>query len=167
VKFAVTDKTADERVRTVVLSPERVVLRRAVRGIKMAVNLPVTAYLGVAIRLEPPTDDCAGSVSLVLEHRDPALSLPLYRADNADDIIAEWRTWGRVLGLPLLVVEPDGRLREPFQRIGAVQVAAPIRRRRRHTIIRTRRPTQPLRRRPGRTISEPVVHHEREIIARH
>ena len=36
------------------LTRERVVLHRAVRGIKMAVDLPVAAYLGVAIRMEPP-----------------------------------------------------------------------------------------------------------------
>src|SRR5574341_1429498 len=77
-------------VQLVELSRERVVLRRAVRGIKMAVNLPVAAYLGVAIRMEPPAGEAPGAVSLVLEHRDPALSLPLYRASDGTDIVAEW-----------------------------------------------------------------------------
>src|SRR5262249_39810738 len=79
VAFAVTDRTADQRIRLVELSRERVVLRRAVRGIKMAVTVPVADYLGIAIRMEPAAHDDEGAVMLVLEHRDPGLSLPLYR----------------------------------------------------------------------------------------
>ena len=56
----------------------------------------------------------------MLEHPDPALSLTLYRAADGTDIVAEWQSWGRVLGVPLLVAEADGRLREPFERIGGV-----------------------------------------------
>ena len=48
------DKAADGRTRDVELSRDRVVVRRAVRGMKMAVNLPVADYLGVAVRMEPP-----------------------------------------------------------------------------------------------------------------
>ena len=167
VQFAVTDKAADERIRMVELSRDRVVLRRAVRGIKMAVRVPVTAYLGVAIRMEPPTEHQNGAVTVVLEHRDPGLSLPLYRATDGTDIVAEWQTWARVLSLPLLVAEADGRLREPFARIGAVRIAAPTWRRRRRSALRARRPTLPLRRRMGRSIADAAVHRdEREIIAR-
>ena len=83
VRFAVADKAADGRVRHVELTRERVVVRRAVRGIKMAVNLPVTAYLGVALRMEPPEGDTPGAVSVVLEHRDHALSLPLFAPTTA------------------------------------------------------------------------------------
>jgi hypothetical protein len=167
VRFAVSDKTADERVRFVELSRERVVLRRAVHGIKMAVNLPVAVYLGVSVRMEPPEDDAPGTVSIVLEHRDSALSLPLFRATEGTDIVAEWQSWARVLGMPLLVVEADGRLREPFNRIGALIVERPNRRRRRRSAVRMRRPTLPLRRRTGRMPANPIVHRdEREIIAR-
>jgi len=45
-------RTADGRVRVVELSRKRVILFRAVRGMKMAVRVPVAAYLGVAIRME-------------------------------------------------------------------------------------------------------------------
>ncbi|MEA2938276.1 MAG: hypothetical protein QOC56_1780 [Alphaproteobacteria bacterium] len=167
VRFAVSDKAADERLRFVELSRERVVLRRAVHGIKMAVKVPVAAYLGVAIRMEPPAGDDVGAVSVVLEHRDPGLSLPLYRASDGAEIVAEWQSWARVLGMPLLVAEADGRLREPFERIGAVRVATPCLRRRRRTAVKSRRPTLPLRRRPGRSVADAAVHRgEREIIAR-
>lgn len=167
VRFEATDKAADERKRSVELTRERVVLHRAVRGIKMAVALPVTAYLGVALRMEPPADDHPGAITIVLEHRDSALSLELHRAADGSDIVAEWQTWGRVLGVPLLVADPDGGLREPFERIGAVQTATPYPRRRRRSALRARRPSIVLRRRPGVTPDQPVVHRgEREIITR-
>jgi hypothetical protein len=167
VKFAARDKTADEHVRYVELTRERVVVRRAVRGIKMAVNLPVAAYLGVALRMDPPTGETPGAVSIVLEHRDSALSLPLFSANDGTDVAAEWQSWARVLKLPLLVAEEDGRLREPFQRIGALRVGSPTWRRRRRSILRQRRPSILLRRKVGGPIGEAAVHRdEREIIAR-
>jgi hypothetical protein len=167
IRFEACDRAADERIRSVELTRERVVLHRAVRGIKMAVNLPVTAYLGVAIRMEPPAGEHPGAITIVLQHRDPALSLELYRAADGTDIVAEWQSWGRVLGVPLLVAEADGELREPFERLGTVQVARPNARRRRRSAIRARRPSILLRRRPGVMRAAPVVHRgEREIIAR-
>jgi hypothetical protein len=103
----------------------------------------------------------------VLEHGDPALSLPLFAATGSDDVLAEWQSWGRVLGLPLLVVEGDGSLREPFARLGAVRIGPPASRRRRRTAIARRRPVRLLRRRPFAISATPTVHlGEREIIAR-
>ncbi len=167
LRFTAPDLDADERVRLVELHRERVVLRRDVRGIKMAVNLPVAAYLGVSVRIEPPTHETPGAVAVVLEHPDPALSLTLYRADDGIDIVAEWQSWGRALGLPLLVTDPDGSLREPFARIGVIRVGVPISRRRRRSALKARRPTLPLRRRMGGWPATPIVYRdEREIIAR-
>jgi Family of unknown function (DUF6101) len=167
LRFEVRDATADGCMRRVELTHERVVLRRSVRGMLMAFNLPVASYLGVALRIEAPVGAAASTVALVLEHRDCALSLPLYRADDSSDVVAEWQSWARVLKLPLLVAEPDGRLREPFERIGQVRVAAPLPRRRKHSIMKRRRPSIFLRRKPGRRLGGAAVHHgEREIIAR-
>ncbi len=150
------------------LSRDHVVLRRAVSGIKMAIKVRTAAYLGIAIRIEPPQDSKGGAVAVMLEHRDPGLSLPLYRASDGTEIVAEWQSWGRALCLPLLIVDTDGRLREPFARIGAVRVAAPTWRRRRRSALRARRPTLSLRRRRvHKTATEPAVYREeREIIAR-
>jgi hypothetical protein len=167
LRFEVSDKAADERKRSVELTRERVVVHRAVRGIKMAVELPMSAYLGVAVRMEQPAGDRPGAITIVLEHRDPSLSLELYRADDGSDIVAEWQSWGRVLGMPLLVAEADGRLREPFERVGALNTASPCPRRRRRTALSQRRPSILLRRRPGVMPASPVVYQgEREIIAR-
>jgi hypothetical protein len=167
LRFEVSDTTADARVRSVELTRERVVVRRSVRGMLMAVNLPVKSYLGVALRVEPAAGSAAGAVSLVLEHRDGALSLPLYRAEHGADIVAEWQSWARVLALPLLVAEPDGRLREPFARIGALRVALPALRRRQRSPVKARRPSILLRRRTGGALAGARVHRgEHEITAR-
>src|SRR5712692_7682635 len=108
VRFAASDAGADERVRWVELDRERVVLRRAVRGIRMAVNLPVTAFLGVALKLVPSAGDAPDHVAVSLEHRDRALSVPLFAAPDSNDVVAEWQLWARVLRLPLLVANLDG-----------------------------------------------------------
>jgi hypothetical protein len=163
LRFEASDPAADARVRSIELTRERVVVRRSVRGMLMAVNLPVASYLGVALRMDP----AAGTAAVMLEHSDGALSLPLYRAQDSTDIVAEWQSWARVLALPLLVAEADGRLREPFARIGALQVGASVGRRRRRSAVRARRPSILLRRRAGRSLTGATVHHgEREIIAR-
>jgi hypothetical protein len=167
VRFEAADEAADERLRIVDLHHERVVLRRSVRGMRMALNMPVTAFRGVAIRLIGEANQAPTSIAVMLEHGDPSLSLPLFCAPESDDIVAEWQAWGRVLGLPLLVAEPDGSLREPFARLGAVRIEAPTWRRRRRSAIARRRPSRLLRRRAGRLSETPTVHRdEREIIAR-
>jgi hypothetical protein len=69
--------------------------------------------------------------------------------------------------MPLLVAEADGRLRDAFERIGALRVATPTWRRRRRSAIRKRRPSILMRRKAGRSIEGAQVHRdEREIIAR-
>ena len=167
VRFTAKDAGADERLRQVELDRERVVLRRAVRGIPMAVNVPVTAFLGVALRMVPSDGDAPDVVAVSLEHRDAALSVPLFAASDSDDVVAEWQLWGRVLRLPLLIANLDGTLREPFRRLGSVRVGTSAPRRRRRTALKARRPSILMRRRPGAFPARPTVHGgEREIIAR-
>jgi hypothetical protein len=168
VRFTAADEAADERLRVVDLHRECVVLRRSVRGMRMALNLPVAAFRGIAIRLTfAEADKMPGAIAVVLEHADPALSLPLFLAAEGDDVVAEWQSWGRVLGLPLLVAETDGSLREPFARLGALRIESPTWRRRRRSAIARRRPARLMRRRVGAWPDAPVVHcDEREIIAR-
>jgi uncharacterized protein DUF6101 len=167
VRFEAADEVADERLRVVDLHRERVVVRRSVGGMRMALNLPVAAFRGVAIRVTGKADEPPTAIAVVLEHGDPALSLPLFCSSASDDIVAEWQSWGRVLGLPLLVAERDGILREPFARLGAVRIDVPTWRRRRRTAIARRRPAALLRRRAGAPSKKPAIHRgEREIIAR-
>jgi hypothetical protein len=163
VQFRDADAGADEQVRLVEVHHEGVVVRSSVRGVPIAVALPVSAFLGVAIRLFPP-DQTGGAV--ILEHRDPALSVPLFTATDSLDVLAEWQTWARTFAMPMLVAGEDGTLREPFPRLGGVRVDRPSTRKRRRGAIARRHPRILLRRKPGGPRPNAAVYREREIIAR-
>jgi len=165
VRFAASDAAADERVRDVELHRERVVVRRSLRGMRMALNLPVSSFAGISLKLTPGEGALAPCVAVTLEHKDPSLALPLYVSEETGDADAEWRAWANVLGLPMLV-EDDGRLREPFARIGGVRIDAPRPRRRRRSVLAKRRPSILMRRKAARVGDAPVYRGEREIIAR-
>ncbi|HEX9360028.1 MAG TPA: DUF6101 family protein [Bradyrhizobium sp.] len=146
VRFDAHDARADGGVRQIELHRERVVLRRAVNGMRMAVNVRVTDFLGVALR---GIDDAQ---MLVLAHRDPSLTVPLCVSSDRDEITAAWRVWSDIFALPQL---PEQKPREPAPR------------RRRHNAIRARRPKFLVRRRRGDLLNPANIHQgEREIIAR-
>ena len=167
VRYAARDAGADGQVRDIELDRERVVLRREVRGISMRIGVNVTEFAGVTMRTLPPEGEEPAAVAIMLEHRDRGLTVPLFVATEGDDAMAQWKSWGRVLGVPLLVADGDGALREPFRRIGRIGVGRPAPRRRRRAAIKWRRPSILMRRKPGRPSADPTVHRgEREIIAR-
>jgi len=146
VSFNAHDARADGGVRQIELHRERIVLRRAVRGMQMAVNVRVRDFLGVALR---GIDDAQ---MLVLVHRDPSLTIPLCVSSDRDEITAAWQLWSDIFALPQL---PEDTVREPAQR------------RRRHNAIRARRPKFLVRRRGGDLLNPANIHQgEREIIAR-
>ena len=167
VRYAARDRGADGQIRNIELDRERVVLNRAVAGIRMKVGVPLREFRGVALRTLPPDGGEPAVVAIMLEHRDDALTVPLYVATEGDDAMAEWKSWSRVLGVPLLVADDEGALREPFRRIGRIGLGRPAPRRRRRAAIKWRRPSILMRRKPGRPSATPAVHRgEREIIAR-
>jgi hypothetical protein len=146
VSFNAHDARADGGVRQIELHRERVVLRRAVHGMQMAVNVRVSDFKGVALR---GIDDAQ---MLVLVHRDPSLTIPLCMSCDSDEIATAWQMWSDIFGLPLL---PENGTREPAPR------------RRRHNAIRARRPKFLVRRRAGDLLNPANIHRgEREIIAR-
>lgn len=164
LRFHAGDAGADERTRDVELHRERVVVRRSVRGIPMALNLPVADFLGVALR-SAPTENNAEAVCLTLEHPDPGLSIPLYNSADGDDVVAEWQSWAQALERPLLVADDSGALHELFARLGQVRLGKTAPRRRCRTAMKGRRPSIVWRRHRGMATS--AVHRdEREIIAR-
>jgi Family of unknown function (DUF6101) len=163
-RYAASDAAADGRVRDIELHRRRVVVRRTLSGMRMALNLPVIAFAGVALKLSAGADGTEAAV--MLAHKDPGLALPLFVSCEGDDATAEWRVWGAVLGLPLLVEEEDG-WREVFARLGGLRLGAVRARRRRRSVLRKRRPSILMRRQPGRMSTALPVHRgEREIIAR-
>jgi hypothetical protein len=161
VRFAATDAAADEAIRHIELHRERVVLRRAVHGMRIALNLPLTFYLGLMVRETDADTQSGGEVAIMLEHRDPALSVPLFVASDHDDVVGLSEAWARVLGLPLLGTTPRQLVASHI----ALSFGAAIPRRRRGT-LKQRRPSILLRRKPGRMSKEPTIYRECEIIAR-
>jgi hypothetical protein len=163
VRFAAHDAAADQATRHVELHRERVVVRRAVRGMRIKLNVPVTAFLGVAIQRASDGSPASDHSCIVLEHRDPALSVPLFVASGADDDDAIRQigdSWARVLDVPLL---PPGSTQHEAARF--LSAGAPVARRRRGS-LKARRPSILLRRKMARLPAVPMVHREREIIAR-
>ena len=145
VRFEAHDTRADGGVRHIELDRERIVLRRALHGMQMAINLRVSDFLGVALR---GLDEAQ---LLVLVHRDPSLTIPLCVSSDKEEIATAWQMWSDIFALPLL---PEDKPREPAER------------RRRHNAIRARRPKFLVRRRSGNLLNPANLHQgEREIIA--
>jgi hypothetical protein len=146
VSFDAHDVRADGGVRRIELHRERVVLRRAVQGMRMAINVRVSDFRGIALR---GIDDAQ---MLVLVHRDPSLTIPLCVSSDRDEISAAWQIWSDIFTLPQL---PEEKACEPAPR------------RRRRNAIRSRRPKFLVRRRGGGPLDPANVHRgEREIVAR-
>jgi Family of unknown function (DUF6101) len=146
VSFDAHDSRADGGVRSIELHRERVVLRRALHGMRMAVSVRVHDFLGIALR---GIDDAQ---ILVLAHRDPSLTIPLCVSSDPDEIAVAWQMWSEILALPRVL---DDKPREPAAR------------RRRRNAIRARRPKFLVRRRRGSLPTPANIHRdEREIIAR-
>ena len=167
LSFEAGDAAADGQVRYVELFAERLVLRRSIAGMHMALNMPLSAYTGVALRLSAGDADEAAVAIVILIHKDPGLALPLFISSEADEAVVEWQNWSKALGVPQLIEDEDGSWREVFPRIGGVLTGRVRPRRRRHSCLKRRRPSMALRRKPGRlTASATVYRGEVEIIAR-
>ena len=166
-RFSAEDRSADGRTRLVEIDRDRVLLTRTVSGVLMRINLPLSNFLGVAMRLLPASGEAPDAVAIVLEHRDAALSVPLHVADDTDQIVADWQLWANVLRKKLLVTEIDGSFREPFATLGLLPVSETVPRRLRRTALRARRPKMYRWRVVTRDMTGMPSHAgEREIIAR-
>jgi hypothetical protein len=95
LSFHAHDTRADGGVRRVELHRERVVLHRAVKGMRMAINVRVSDFLGIALRGH---DDDAQM--LVLAHRDPSLNIPLCVSSDHEEIACAWQMWSEIPGAP-------------------------------------------------------------------
>ena len=146
-RFDARDVRADGGVRQVEIHRERVVLRRRVAGMRMAVNVRVCDFIGIGLR------GIGGEAQmLALIHRDPSLTVPLGISADREELAAAAAMWSEIFALPQL---PEEKRREPAAR------------RRRRNVIAKRRPRFLVRRRAGDTARELSIHHgEREIIAR-
>ena len=83
VRYAARDGGADGQVRNIELDRERVVLRRAVRGIPHEGRRAGRANSAASrMRTLPPEGGEPAAVAVMLEHRDSALTVPLFVADR-------------------------------------------------------------------------------------
>jgi hypothetical protein len=112
-----------------------------------------TGWRGVALRLAHPAGD------------DERFELALMAGDGrsvvvasacADDAVALWRDFGRTSGLALLLETTDGVVSEPYPQLGRLALGA-VRIRRRHGLLRGRRPRFLTRRKTGRLAELPVI----------
>jgi uncharacterized protein DUF6101 len=167
VRFYASDAVADGQVRDVELHRERVVLRRSLHGMRMALNMPLVAFDGVSLRLVSGESGGEDALAVVLKHRDPALILPLFVTSQPDEALAESRAWSQVLGAPLLLAEQNADARASNAQLGELHIECPRPRRRRRSALKKRRPSILLRRGHGKiTKATPVHRGEREIMAR-
>jgi Family of unknown function (DUF6101) len=154
---------AGDAPRIAIIGSEKIMIRRETgAGVPLYLTVPLRAYAGVLLSVRDTPDTCR--VSLQLHHPNRDLGVPLFEADDTDDVIADWRAWSRTLRRPLLIEENDGGICEPFERIGAVTVKRP-KARRVNTFFAERRPKFLCRRKVGGAFPG-AVFHEDEIIAR-
>ena len=163
--FAATlsDPRADRGRREIAIDGEHVLISRSLRGIDMRLSLPVSAYRGVALCLRPGKGE-AMTYQIRLVHADDDLCVLLDEALDDRNIIADWRLWARVLGLPALVERELGAFAVAEATLDCSNVDTLCDRRLRPNKTR---PRFLARRQPGRPIDgEAVYTGEREIIAR-
>jgi hypothetical protein len=157
------DQRADSGKRRIQILSEGVVVERSVAGVAMRLALALDSYQGVALSADGEGPALRVRVSLL--HRDRDLDITLFEATDDRDVTAEWVYWSNRFALPMLMIDRDGKLIQPYGQLGALTVgkAAP---RRKGSILSGRRPRFLTRRRPGKLPETPVVHRGREIVAR-
>ena len=131
-------------------------------GIPLSMALPNQAFLGVAARAYE-NEDGTNTVTLELLHRDAELSVPLCVSDTVEEAAADWHSWSKRLGLPMLLVDMQGQATVVKEGAG-VSSLTPKPRRRRASLL----PNRPnfMRRRKVGIVGPPERLHAREIIAR-
>jgi Family of unknown function (DUF6101) len=160
------DGRADGHVRSVSLTRDMVRIDRSVQGIAMRVAVPVRAYRGVALSLQPGFDGTV-SYKLQLVHDDRDLSVALDEAEDDRDILADWQLWTRFFRLPALVERRAGLIEAADPALGPVLLGQGSAARRQPRSALKHRPRF-LRRRKAGVVNEsaPIHAGERELIAR-
>lgn len=145
------------------VSTEGVVIKRELdSGLPLTLSMPNDAFQGVSA-LVTDHDDGSSTVVVKLHHHDPQLSVTVLETADMDEAAAYWQAWSRRMGLPMLLVSPEGKaelVREP----GGLTSRAPKARRRRVSAVK-RRPTF-LRRRHVGVVGPVVQLPMAELIAR-
>ena len=151
--FSVTrhavDPRADGAARTVHVSAERVTIERTLKGVRMKLGVPVSAYSGLVLEVRQPT----GHATLTLHHEDRELDVTL-ASGEAILLARKARAWSHVLGQPVRVADACIVMNHPTARR-----LTPMKSGRRSRFARRRKPGDPAR--ATRSFAS-----EHEIIAR-
>jgi hypothetical protein len=111
-----------------IIGQDSVMIRRETNaGVPLYMTVPLAAYSGVLLSVHD--SDFGPSVELTLHHPNGDLGIPLFEADDTNDVIADWQAWSRTLARPLLIQNSDGEISEPRERLGGVTVKPPLARR--------------------------------------
>lgn len=167
------DKAPDIRLRDIAASKGRaslwpmrravVVRHRSACGLSISLTVPFRHYRGVSVALDFSETGEVICARVILAHADKDLEVELFSAPNDRDVIAEWRAWGRDLGLPLLTRTPHGD-EIATKSFGVLAIAASKARRAPPTLSKRR--SKLSRRRPvGAAGDQPSWRGEAEIIA--
>lgn len=65
-------------------------------------------------------------VTLYLVNENSQQDLLLYYASHEDEIVAQWHFWSQRLGVPRLLIAPDGFIDEPSNRLGKIALGDPF-----------------------------------------
>jgi len=98
-------------------------------GLPISMALPNRAFTGVAARAYE-NEDGSNTVTLELLHHDAELCVPLCVSDTVEDASADWHSWAKKLGLPMLLVDTSGHATVVKAHAGISSLAAKPRRRR-------------------------------------
>jgi hypothetical protein len=164
-RFAARGTACEPTTFDVYIDRQQVIVKRRLAGLPLTLVQPVNIFLGVFAEVAPGTEPGTLKARIGLMHRDPAMSIELASDDRLEGLADDWCAWGEALGLPLLLVGPDGsvtRVDDPDHPARAPMAPS----RRRVAALTARRPRFLLRRKPGRPGASAVHRGEREIIAR-
>lgn len=119
---------------------------------------------GLALRIVERADDSSDEselfeIAAIDKKGVCAFSLGQF---HEEEVVAVWRKLGASTGLLLMLQNPDGSLLEPYRQMGGVQLGT-VFLRRRHGLLRHRRPRFLTRRKIGQPSARPLVHRRNEI----
>ena len=106
---AYRDPRADGGQRDVTLTSLQVTIGRRLRGMRMKIRVPVNAYAGVTLAVEPTA---SGRLchQVALRHSDRELDVSLLETFDENEALQMWRGWAQHLSLAMIVEREDGEL---------------------------------------------------------
>ena len=141
------DARADGAMRMLHIGQEKIVIMRRCVGIAMQIEIPCSAYRGVALVLAGSAD--APLFRICLVHDDADLSIVLHETEDDESILIHWQAAACFFRRPRLLGMGGGSF-EPVEALcGQLVLGRAFRIRRRGAIAIRRRPRFLMRRRIG------------------